>query len=796
MITLESLSQDSRIALRVLARTPGTTALCVLSVALGIGLTTALFSVADGLVLRPLPVERPDQLRSTSSLGDDGQGLWYGWPDYQDMAQASNGQAEIATYQRRGLLLKTGDETELVLANPTSQNFFSVLGVRAAIGRASYEPISGRPGAVIGYRLWQRRFGGDPAIVGKTIVLNGKALAVAGVMQRDFTGLARLVANDVWVSMDAWFDVLGNQEEKISRDGQFEMVARVKPDINATALAARLDAAIRGPGKHKPAPKGAPGTTMESFTPEWAKLLIFGTGFMLVLGLILFTACANGAQLRLAQAETRKKELGVRMALGGSAWRLLRQLLVEAAAVSFAGAALGILMARFAMEKTSEFLTARYTFIDPGIRLDYRVLTFAILAAVATILIAGLAPARHALRINLSEVLKSEQGATGTRSAWQKRFLIAGQIAVAVLLFGIALIFVESLWNASAIWPGLDPHKKLLVMEVVTESRIARLTWCSQASERLAALPGVRSVTFARRIPLAGIGGGMTARVEVPGQAPLGLHLNNVAGDYFKVMGTRMVAGRGITNDDRKDSPLVVVISQLLARQLFGGRNPLGERIIVDGKMREVIGVSENGPSNDLHETPEPFLYLPFAQAPSDDVTMMVETAGDPGPLTQPARRALKQFDPSVTVLSATTLRQRMQQALTLDQLLATIASSLSLFGVLLTAAGLFGVIQYAVNRRTREIGLRMSLGARPADIGKMVLGESLRMVAWGIPIGLLLLAGVAWSVHSLVIGVAPLDPLAYIASVVMAVAISLSAGWLPAQRAARVDPMTALRSE
>jgi putative ABC transport system permease protein len=796
MATLESLSQDSRIALRVLTRTPGTTALCVLSVALGIGLTTALFSVADGLVLRPLPVERPGELRSALSRADDGRWVWYGWPDYQDMVQASSGQAEIATYQRRGLLLKTGDETELVLASPTSQNFFSVLGVRPAIGRASYEPIAGRPAAVLGYRIWQRRFGGDPAIVGKTIVLNGKAFAVAGVMQRDFTGLARLVANDVWVSMDAWFDILGNQEEKTSRDAQFEMVARVKPGTNAAALAAKLDAAIRGPGKHKPAPKGAQGTFMESFTPEWAKLLIAGTGFLLVLGLILFTACANAAQLRLAQAETRKKELGVRMALGGSAWRLLRQLLVEAAAVSFAGAALGILMARFAMEKTTEFLTARYTFIDPGIRLDYRVLTFALLAAVATILIAGLAPARHALRVNVTEVLKSEQGATGGRSAWQKKFLIAGQIAVAVLLFGIASIFLQSLWNASATWPGLDPHKKLLVMEVVTESRMAKLAWCSEASERLGALAGVRAVTFARRIPLADSGGGMTARVELPGQAPLGVHLNNVAGNYSKVMGTRLLAGRGVTADDRENSPPVVVISQLLARQLFSGRNPLGERIMVDGKMREVIGISENGPSNDLHETPEPFLYLPFAQAPSDDLTMMVETAGEPGPLTQAARRALKQFDPSVTVLSTTTLRQRMQQALTLDQLLAMITSSLSLFGVLLTAAGLFGVIQYAVNRRTREIGLRMSLGANSADIGKMVLGESLRMAAWGIPIGLLLLAAVAWSVRSLVLGVAPLDPLAYVASALMAVAVCLSAGWLPAQRAARVDPMVALRSE
>jgi hypothetical protein len=297
-------------------------------------------------------------------------------------------------------------------------------------------------------------------------------------------------------------------------------------------------------------------------------------------------------------------------------------------------------------------------------------------------------------------------------------------------------------------------------------------------------------------MPLSDSGGGLTVRVEVPGQAPLGVHLNNVAGNYFSVMGTRVLAGRGISPDDRENSPPVVVISQLLARQVFGGRNPLGERLMVEGKMREVVGVSEDGPSNDLHEKLEPFLYVPLSQLPMWDITLILETAGDPGALAQPARRELKRYDPSVTVLSLNTLRQRMQQALTFDQLLAAISTSLGVFGFLLTAAGLFGVIQYAVNRRTREIGLRMSLGAKPADIGKMVLAESVRMAAWGIPVGLLLLAAVAWSVRSMVLGVAPLDPLTYLSASAMAVAVALAASWLPAQRATRVDPMTALRAD
>ena len=258
----ESLWQDVRIAARVLRKNSGTTALCVLSIALGIGLTTALFSVADAVFLRPYPLDRPAEVLTALSVGDDGRFLMYGWPDFEDMAHAGSAVTDIAAYTRRGTMLKTGEESSFIFAYASSPNFFTFLGVHPALGRASLEPISGRPAAVLGYRLWQRRFAGDPQIVGKTVLLNGEAFTVAGVMPHEFTGLARLVANDVWVSADAWFDVLGGRGERSDRDGQFEIVARLKPGTNATAVAAQLDAVIRGPGKHKPAPKRAAGTAM------------------------------------------------------------------------------------------------------------------------------------------------------------------------------------------------------------------------------------------------------------------------------------------------------------------------------------------------------------------------------------------------------------------------------------------------------------------------------------------------------------------------------------------------------
>jgi predicted permease len=795
----QSLWQDLRVALRVLNKSRGMTLLCIVSIGLGIGLITGIFSLGDAMFLRPLAFEKPQEVFSLSSRGDDGNWIGYGWPDYQDIVRSAAGLADLATYQGRGGFLKTGDDTQLVMVCPSTPNFFQFLGVKAQLGHASFEPIAGQPSVVIGYRLWQQRFGGDPRIAGKRIVLTGQGFVVAGVMPAEFTGLARGVPNDIWVGVEDWFNVLGEADERYQRDrhGAFEIIARLKPGVNPRRAAAQFDAAIRGPGKRKPAPAGV-GTILErQFAPEWNRTLILGGGLSLVLGLVLFVACANVAQLRLAQAEERKKELGVRMALGAASWRVVRQLLVETALVGFAGAGAGILLAQFLMHQASAFISGVMPIMDFGLHLDYRVLIFALAAATCSVLFSGLAPARHAIKVSVIEVLKSDQGTTGTGRTWQKKALVVGQIAVSVMLFGLAVLFFESFRNAAMIRPGFDPNKKMIVMHVAPRLQMSSRNWCEQATERLAALPGVRQATFARRLPLSSLGGGgMTVRVEIPGQAPRDVRLNNVAGNYFSVMGTRVLAGRGVDTNDRENSSPVVVISQLLAHQAFPGRNPLGQGISIDGKMRQIVGVAEDAPSNWLHDDPAPYLYLPFAQMPSGEPTLIIETAGDPGALAKAARQTLMSFDPGAMMIEMTTLRQHMHQALALDQFTVTVSSGLGAFGFLLTAAGLFGVIQYAVNRRTREIGLRMALGAESAEINRMVLSESLRMAALGVPLGLLLLAPLAWSLRSLVIGVTPLSPLMYVSSAAAAVAISLSAAWLPARRATRIDPMTALRSE
>ncbi|HUB80026.1 MAG TPA: ADOP family duplicated permease [Bryobacteraceae bacterium] len=787
---------DLRAAFRHLVKSPGATALAILSIALGIGLTTGIFSVADAVLLRPIAVERPSQLLSLSSRADDGSWVGYGWLDYLDMDRAAHDLVTLVAYQRRGSMLAGPDENTMVLTVPTTANYFSILGVRAQLGTATVESVEGRPSVVIGHRLWLRRFGGDEQIVGKTIQLNGAAFRVAGVMPAEFAGLNRGVAFDIWMNMDAWFHVFKAAEEEGARNGQVDMVARLKPGVNAAHAAAVLDAAIRGAGKHKAAPAGAPGTFLHPNALGWTADLIFGGGLLLILSGVLFVACANVAQVRLAQSESRRRELGVRMALGAGAVRIARQLLVETGIVGIVGAGLGIGLAKFLMVKVTQFVTASAAFMDFGIRLDARVLAFALSALMLSVLMAGLSPVRLAIRLNVWDVISSEQGVAGTRGGWQKRALIAGQVAVSVALFGCAVLFVGSLRNAAAIHPGLDPHKKLLVMMVSPGRRTTPAEWCEPACERLAALPGVLAATYARRLPLADSGGGFMVRVEVPGRAPVSLRENNVAGNYFAVVGTRMVAGRAIDSNDREGSPPVAVVSRNFADQLLAGKEPLGQWIKVDGAARQVVGIAEDGPSNDLHEPPSPYVYLPYAQVSLGDTTLMIETVGDPVALERAARKELKQFDPEAVVFESGTLHHQIEQALSQDVMMASISTGLGVFGILLTAAGLFGVLQYSVTRRTRELGLRMAIGARPAEIQRLILGESLRMAAWGVPFGLVLLAVASWSIRSMVLGVSALDPGIYLVSASAVLAITTLAAWLPALRATRVDPMAALRSE
>jgi predicted permease len=790
------LCQDLRVSLRILAKNPGATVLSVISIAFGIAFSTAAFSLADAAFFRPFPFDRPEDVLQVQSLGDDGGQISYGWADYEDIARAGGNIATFAAYERVGAMLAGEDESHQVLMYPVTANYFDFLGVRAAFGRASVDLVEHQPTVVLSSRLWRSRFASDPAIVGKTIRLNNRQFLVAGVLPPEFTGMMRGVANDVWISTDAYFDGPGSASQKRERCCQFEIVARLNPGVTQQRAAMQLDAAIRGPGKHKPAPRGSVGTRLaQRYGVTLKQKLAGGAAMLPLLGLILFIGCANAAQLRIAQAEARKVELTIRRALGAGTWSVTRLLLADAALICIVGAGLGLLMTEWLLGTFNQSLSMVMPILDSGARLDHRVVLMAIIAAAAAVLFAGIVPVRYAIRQDIGEVLKRAQRAGGAVTEWRRRALVGVQIAVTVLFFGMAVQLVENVRNASRVRPGFDPNKKMLVVSAWSWPAGERY---ERDSERLTSIPGVRAATFARRLHLSGIGDGATARVEIPGQAPLGVRLNQVAGNYFSVMGTRLLAGRGIEPADHAGSPLMAVVSSLFVKDVLGGRDPIGQWISIDGMKRQVVGVAEDGPVGEpnLHEQSAPYLYLPFAQAPSGDVTLLIETFGEPEQVARAVRSELKRFDPGLTIISSTTLRRHMDAALFLDRAAASVGTGMGVIGFLLTAAGLFGVIQFAVRRRTRELGLRIALGAQRVDIQRLVVGEALRISAWGIPVGLLLLGFSARAAQSLLLGVAALDPLTYALSSAAAVAIALAASCAPALRAGRVDPMEALRTD
>ncbi len=791
ILWLENLLRDLRFAGRALLKNRGSTALAVISIALGIGLTTAIFGVTDALIFRPAAYTRSEEVFGVSSRGDDQRIIGYGWRDYEDMSRVAR---NVVAYQRVGSVLAGPFNDEVVLTYIATPNFFSMLGVRAALGNASLGSAGdGRPEVVLGHGLWMRRFGGDPTIVGKTIRLNSEPFTVAGVMPAAFTGLIRGIPCDVWIGTDHYLDSPGGRYERSSRSSQFEIIMRVPPATALEGLAERLDAAIRGIDGHKPAPSGSPGTVLEPLALTWRQKLVAGGGLLPVFALVLFVACANAAQLRLAQAEARKKEMGVRLALGSSPWRLARLLIVETLLIAGAGAVGGLLIAAGTIALLNSAVTT-VSGIDLGLNVDWRGGLFTLAATLLASALAGLAPVRHALRLNVLDILKSEGGMGRLKNRMQ-RLLVGGQTAASVVFFGLALLFTTSFHHASAVWMGFDPNKTMVVIPAAPSLPMARSAWLEQVSERLRAVPGVRDVTFARRLPLSPSGGGMKLRIEVPGQAPIAAGVNMVGSNYFGMMGTRLLSGRGIDPGDRVGAPLVAVVSQLLARQILGNQNPVGETLTIEGDRYQVVGLVEDAPSNDLHEGSQPFVYLAAAQMARGDLTLIVETAGAPGPLVRPLLQELKHFDAGVVTNGVMTLRQHVDRALFPDRAAAVITTSLGVLGFVLTAAGLFGMVQFSVNRRTREIGVRMALGAGPEMIQRAVLREAWFIVSPGVIVGLFLLGGGAWCCQSWFIKVSPLDPTAYAACALAATAISLLAAWLPAQRATRVNPVDALRA-
>ncbi len=824
---METVWQDVRYAARMLARSPGFTAVAVLTLALGIGANTAIFSVVNAILLRPLPGREPSQLASVYT--SDFSGPLYGtssYPDYVDLRDHNEVFSGVAAYSAHPMLITQGNESYRVIGQPVTGNFFEVLGVNGQYGRtfaAAEDTPGAEPVVVLSHSLWQRRFGADPSRVGKTINISGQPVTIVGVAPAGFTGLPRGVGIDLWVPMNMLPQVVPGRDDLTERGdrGSF-LIGRLKAGVTVEQAQANLNLRARQLFEAYPdnwtSLKGEP--RVITVLPErqtrvlpmireavWAFLVLL----QVVVGLVLLIACANVASLLLARATARRREIAVRLSLGASRWRLVRQLLTESVLLALLAGGAALLLALWATQALMAFQPPLPVTLALDLSLDAPVLLFTLLLALATGVLFGLAPALQASRFNLLGALKEEGSLTG---GWPRsrlrNLLVIAQVALSLLLLMGSGLLLRSLANAEAIDPGFEPEGVLLAsvdlqLQGYGESEGRALFERLQA--RLESLPQVESASVATILPLGLAAGRRGIRIQGYERAPgegMEVHFNVVGPHYFETMRIPLVRGRWFTPQDTQGAPGVVIVNEAFARRYWPGQDPLGKRISMgvteqDGRQvypLAVVGVAQDGKYVTLGEDARPFVFYPHRQNYEADATVLVRTGGDPAAFSETLRQEIRALDPRLPVYDVRTLESHMSFALVPVRLAATLLGVFGLLALTLCCVGLYGTLSFAVSQRTREIGVRIALGARSRDVLRLVLAQGLVLTLVGMGIGLSAAAGASRFLTFLLYGISPLDPFTFLVISMLLLMVALLACYVPARRALRVDPMAALRYE
>jgi predicted permease len=805
---VRSLWQDVRYTWRVWRARPGLIAVAVASLALGIGANSVMFSLVDGMFLRPLPVDDPGGLVHIQWRSADNRSSAMAWPDYLALKDTGGAFADIAVQNRRGGLLDSGGEAELVLVTIVSDDFFPMLGVQAQRGRLFRadldEALSGEPAVMVTDGLWRRRYGADPGLVGRSIRLNGRAMTVVGVLPARFQGLNRAVVTDIWIPVSTW-RALGNAREFEERVvGQFEPIARLTPGATLASAQAQLDAFSQRVREEQPG--NSRGRRLVALTEEEVERGSQGRIRSLLLlsitALLLLIAAANVAVLLLALADARQPEMGIRKALGAGPRRLLRQLLTESGLLALAGGFVAVLAGWWLIPVIPALLPPGPAYVRYDIRLDYRVILVTIATCTATLLLFGLVPALRGSRADLSAVMRSGVRDTRRRLGGPN-LLVAAQAMLGVTLLSSAGLLGLSFARTAGIRPGFDTDRNLIMMLVSLGGPRGRIAAQSdEVAERAAGVPGVTRAAYCRRFPMASSGGGATRDVIIPGrnvppeEQILRIRYNQISPGYLAVTGSRLLAGRAFTRADAADGQRVALVNETMARRFWPSGNAVGESIKVDAADVQIVGVVENTAINSLHEEPEPFLYLPFPQMPTSEVTFVFETAGDPVALLGSIRRELRAVAPNHAQLTTTTLRQHLKDALYQDWVPAVLSIIAAAAGMVLGAAGLFGVMVQSVTRRRRELGVRVALGARRPDLLWMVLRQGLALSGSGCLFGVGLSLAAGRMMSSLLFEVSASNPVVIGSSVCTVLLVGGLASLYPALKATRVDPVHVLRAE
>jgi predicted permease len=806
---------DLRYAVRVLLKTPGVSAAAALSLALGIGANATIFGWVKAVLLEPLGgVPRQSEIVVIPGQLKDGEYVSASFPDYRDFkekATAFSGiaGAALASFNLAGV--ERGQRAERLWGSLVTANYFDVLDLRAAHGRtflAEEDRVpNGAPVVVIGHGLWQRRFGGSAAIVGTPISLNGHPFTIVGVMPPEFHGSTVGFGLEIWVPM-MMQPQLSPAGDRLSARGSrwMECLARLKPD----ATVGQADAEIRTIASQLSAAyPTSNGGFSAAVLPLWRSP--FGAQFVLgpvllilsgVVGVVLLLACANVANLLLARALARRREIAIRLSIGASRGRLVRQMLVESLVLAVLGGAGGLAVAWMAMGVLMAFAPPTDMPVRLVFEVDGTVMAFTAAVAMATGVLFGLVPALQGTRPDVIDELKDESGSSGGRKRARLRStLVVVQVALSLIMLVAAGLFLRSLSVSQTIAPGFNPDGVLLAAYDVFPngySDTAGLQFHRRLAEDVRALPGVVSAAIGRSVPL-GIGGSTSTRITIDEYVPrkdeqLQIHLNTVGPEYFRTMQIPLLAGREFSDRDDAAGARVAIVNEAMARRYWNRPDVVGTRIRIGGKPLDVIGVVATGKYQTIGEAPRPYLYLPMAQNYKSDVVLHVRTAGDPAAFAPTLRDVVARMDPNLPLYDVKSLRAHMAFATFTLEFAATLLGAFGALALALAAVGLYSVMAYAVSQRTREVGIRMALGARPSDVLRLIVGQGMALLAIGLGIGVAIALGAMPLMAPVLVGVSGRDPLTFAAVALLLGAVALVASFIPARRAAAVDPLAALR--
>jgi predicted permease len=811
---MTSLWQDLRFSLRMFAKAPGFSAIAILTLALGIGANTAIFSVVNAVLLSPLPYSKPDQLVMVWSKNDPKgyKAFPVSGGDYAEWkSQNSVFDSMAASSDALYTLTGTG-EPQVVIGYQFSADYFRLLGTRPELGRTflDEEDRAGGPDVVVlGDAIWRRTFHADPNIVGKSITLTGKPFTVVGVMPPSFR-YPSLV--ELWTPLGLPASFLTKYDETSLR-----VLARLRPGVTLKQAQSQMDAIQQRIAQEHPQTDGGSGVNLIPLREEIAGdvkmplLILLGA-----VGFVLLITCANMASLMLARAAGRRREIAIRTALGASRARLVRQFLTESLLLSLAGGALGVLFAHGA----TRFLLAIFpnniaNMSIPqvtSIPTDARVFSFTLLAALLTGVLFGLAPVLGFKKAASGEGLKGTSRSTTATSA-ERRFrglLVISEFALALVLLIGAGLLITSFRNLLRGNLGFDADHILSAQlflstaEYPPEKPERRLEFVNDAMERIRRLPGVESVGAAGFMPLSGFWGEADFTVQgqpapAPGQKP-SAKSDFVTPDYFRAMGISLLKGRAFTEQDHAGAAQVVMVNEILARKVFGTQNPIGQQLNFGESQKndlwEVIGVVSDIHDFGLEEKVRGNIYRPFAQIPLPVVAFVVRTSGRPSDLTSAVKQAIWSVDKEQPIYKIIGVDRLASESLGLRRVSSVLLGGFSALALLLAGLGIYGVTAFSVAQRTHEIGVRMALGAQPESVLKMVMGYGMRIVIAGMVIGLAGALGLSRVVASLLYGVKPTDVMTFIFTSLLLAFIALVACYVPARRAMRVDPMVALRHE